>query len=108
MLNHLIHVHLFATSWTVARQAPLSMGFSRQEHWSRLPSPPPRDLPGPGTEPMCLASPALAGRLFSTAPPGKPQISYNIPLRQNLTPFTSVKAQRGEEAGVGTPEACRV
>ena len=50
MLNHLIHVHLFATSWTVAHQAPLSMGFSRQEHWSRLPSPPPRDLPNPGIE----------------------------------------------------------
>ena len=44
--------------WTVARQAPLSMGFSRQEYWSGLPCPPPRDLPDPGIEP---ASPALAG-----------------------------------------------
>ena len=44
------------TPWTVARQAPLSMGFSRQEYWSRLPFPPPRDLPDPGTEP---GSPAL-------------------------------------------------
>ena len=44
-------VRLFVTPWTVARQAPLSMGFSRQEHWSGLPCPPPGDLPDPGIEP---------------------------------------------------------
>ena len=49
-------VQLFATSWTVARQAPMSMKFSRQEYWSRLPFPPPHYLPDPGIEP---ASPAL-------------------------------------------------
>ena len=49
---------------TVARQAPLSMGFSRQEHWSGLPCPPPGGLPDPGMEPTSLVSPALAGRLF--------------------------------------------
>ena len=49
-------VQLFVTPWTVARQAPLSMGFSRQEHWSRLPFLPPGDLPDPGIEPV---SPAL-------------------------------------------------
>ena len=62
-------VWLFVTPWTVACQAPRSMGFSRQEYWGGLPLPPPGDLPDPGTEPM---SPALAGRLFTTEPAGKP------------------------------------
>ena len=53
----------------VARQAPLSMGFSRQEHWSGLPFPPPGDLADPGTKP---ASPALAGGFFTAEPLGKP------------------------------------
>ena len=52
-------------------QAPLSMQFPRQEHWNGLPFPPPRDRPDLGIEPTSLASPALAGRLFTTAPPGK-------------------------------------
>ena len=56
------HVQLFAILWTVAHQAPLSMGFSRQEYWSGLPCPPPRDIPNPGIEPTSLMSPALAGR----------------------------------------------
>ena len=47
------------TPWTVARQAPLSMGFSRQEYWSGLPFPPPGDLPYPGIEPESPMSPAL-------------------------------------------------
>ena len=54
-------VRLCVTPWTVARQAPLSMGFSRQEHWSGLPCPPPGDLPNPGTEPASLETSALAG-----------------------------------------------
>ena len=67
----LSHIHLFATPWTVARQAPLSMGFSREEYWSGLPCPPPGDLPDPGIKSMSLMSPALAGRFFTTEPPGK-------------------------------------
>ena len=59
MFSHFSHVWLFAASWTVAHQAPLSIGFSRQEYWSGLPRPPPRDLPDPGIEPTSLASPAL-------------------------------------------------
>jgi len=55
-------------SWTVARQAPLSMGSPRQEYWSGLPFPSPGDLPDPGIEPTL---PALAGRLFTAEPPGK-------------------------------------
>ena len=54
------------TPWTVACQAPLSVGFSSQEYWSGLPFPPPADLPEPGIEPMSLASPALAGVFFSS------------------------------------------
>ena len=57
-----------ATPWTVARQAPLSMGFPRQEYWSALPFPFPGDLPNPGIEPM---SPALQVDSFTTEPPGK-------------------------------------
>ena len=65
----LSRVPVFVTPWTVAHQAPLSMRFSRQEYWSGLPFPSPGDLPDPRIEPM---SPALAGRFFTTAPPGKP------------------------------------
>ena len=59
----------FVTPWTVARQAPLSIGFSRQECWTGLPFPSPGDLPNPGIEPT---SPALEGGLFTAEPPGKP------------------------------------
>ena len=62
----------FATPWTVAHQAPLSMGFPRQEHWSGLSFRPPGDRPDPGTEPN---SPELAGGFFTTEPPGKPLTS---------------------------------
>ena len=68
----LSRVQLFATLWTLACQSPLSMEFSRQEYWSGLPFPPPGDLPDPGTEPMSLVSPALAGGFFTTVSPGKP------------------------------------
>ena len=60
------HVQFFVTLWTVAHQAPLSMGFSRQEYWSGLSHPPPGDLPDPGIKPVSLMSPALAGRFFTT------------------------------------------
>ena len=67
MVSHLSRVQLFATPWTVASQAPLSMGFSRQESWSGLPCLPPGDLPDPGTEPASLTSPALAGGFSTTS-----------------------------------------
>ena len=57
---------------TVALQALLSMGFSRQEYWSGLSFPPPGDLPNPGIKPASLMSPALAGRFLPLTPPGKP------------------------------------
>ena len=62
VLSHFSHVQLCVTPWTVARQAPLSMGISRQEYWSGQPCPPPGDLPDPGIEPLSLRSPALVGK----------------------------------------------
>ena len=66
VLSCFSHVQLCATLWTVALQAPSSMGFSRQEHWSGLLCPPPGDLPDPGIEPESLTSPALAGGFFTS------------------------------------------
>ena len=59
-------VWLFVIPWTIVCQTPLSMGFSRQEYWSRLPFPPPGDLINPGIKPMSLVSPALADGFFTT------------------------------------------
>ena len=70
MLSCFSHVQLFATLWTIPRQAPLSMGFSRQESWSGLSCPPPGDLPDTGINPHFL-SPALASGSLPLAPPGK-------------------------------------
>ena len=63
--SHFSWVWLFATPWTIAHQAPLSMGCSRQEYWSGLPCLPPGDLPNPGTELPSLVSPALADGFFT-------------------------------------------
>ena len=70
-LIHSVLFSSFATPWTEAHQAPLSMGFSRQEHCSGLPFPPAGDLPNPGIEPT---SPELASQLFTTEPPGRPKL----------------------------------
>ena len=61
------HVTLFVTPWTKGCQAPLSLGFPRQEYWSRLPFPSPRDSPDPGIEPVSLVSPAFAGLFIASA-----------------------------------------
>ena len=66
MRSYFSRVRLFATPWTVARRASLSMGFSRQEYWNGLPCPPPEDLRDPGIGPASLMSLALAGGLFTT------------------------------------------
>ena len=70
MCESLSHVQLFATPWTVACQALLSMRFSRKEYWSGLPFPSLGHLPEPGIEP---GSPALQADAFLSEPPGKPQ-----------------------------------
>ena len=66
MLSRFSCVLLFETPWTEARQAPLSIGFLKQEYWSELPFPSPGDLPDPGIEPTSLKSSALAGGFFTT------------------------------------------
>ena len=68
----LSRVRLCANSWTIAYQAPRSMGFSRQEYWSGLPFPSPGDLHNPGIEPR---SPALQTDALPSEPPGKPKYS---------------------------------
>ena len=72
-----ICVQLCVTPWTVAHQAPLFMGFSRQQYWSKEPCPPPGDLPDPGIKPRYLMSPALADRFFTTSPTweGEPKLT---------------------------------
>ena len=67
MLSRFSRVRLFATLWTVAHQAPLSLGFFRQEYWSGLPCPPPGHLPNLEIEPASLMSPALASGFFTTS-----------------------------------------
>ena len=74
--------------WTVAHQAPLSMGFSRQEYWSGLSCPSPADLPNPGIKP---ASPALAGRFFSTSAPWEAERTTRITLSPGII---TVKKER--------------
>ena len=64
LLSPSVTSNSFVTPWTVPHQAPLSMGFSRQEYWSRFPFPPPGDLPDPGIKPMSPASSALASGFF--------------------------------------------
>ena len=68
-------VRLFATPWTIAHQAPLSMGVSRQEYWSGLPCPPPGDLPNPGIKPR---SPVLQADSLSSEPLGKFTVWINL------------------------------
>ena len=65
-LGHFCRVRLFANLWPVTRQAPLSLGFSRQAYWSGLPCPPPGNLPDLGIKPTSLTSPALEGEFFTT------------------------------------------
>ena len=68
MQSHFSRVQLFGTLWTVAHQVPLSMGFPRQEYWSRMPFPPPGDLPDPGISSTSLLFPALVGRFHERHP----------------------------------------
>ena len=74
MLSHLSRVWLSATLWTVALQAPLSVGFSRQQDWSALPCPPPGDLPDPGIELTSSMSAVSAGEFFTVGPLAKPHL----------------------------------
>ena len=75
-VSHSVMSDTFVTLWTVAHQAPLSIGFSRQECWSGLPFPPPGDLPNPGIEPQF---PALQP---DSEPPGKPIVKAKVCLKE--------------------------
>ena len=89
MLSHFGHIWLFATLWTIARQAPLSLGFSRQEYWSGLPPcPPPGGLPDPGIKPVSLMFPAQAGRLFTT------HTTWEAPLKH--LPWPGIEPKLGQ------------
>ena len=84
MLSPFSTVRCYVTLWTAARPAPLSMGFSRQEHWSGLPCP--GDLPDPGIEPTPLTSPALAVEFFTASTPIFPPLQAS-PCESDLKFF---------------------
>ena len=88
-VKSLSRVWLSAGLWTVAHQAPLSMGFSRQEYWSGLPFPSPGDLPHPGIEPR---SPTLQADALTSAPPGKPCIVSSKSLHLSEILFSHLKS----------------
>ena len=81
-VKSLSRVRLFATPWTVAHQAPLSMGFSRQEYWSGLPFPSPGDLPNPEIKPR---SPHCRQILLPSEPPGKPTVHGEVKSQTRLS-----------------------
>ena len=85
VLSHFSRVQLSMTLWTVARQAPPSMGFPRQEYWNGLSCPPPWYLPDPGIEPMSLTSPALAGGFFTTSTTWQVHGSNDYDIKANFT-----------------------
>ena len=97
MLSCFSPVQLFATLWSVACQAPLSTGFSRQEYWSELPSPSPGHLPYRGIESVSLVSPALAGRFFITSATREAHVCVcflleaSLNLRKSTTPWWKKK-----------------
>ena len=105
MLSCFSHVQIFAALWTEAHQAPLSVGFPRQEYWSGSPCPPPEDLPSPGIEPTCLTSPALAGGFFTTESPGRTLKVYSWMLKIVFT-LCLISASPGEENGNPLPYSC--
>ena len=76
------------TPWTVAHQAPRSMGLSRQDYWSGLPCPSPGDLPDPGIKPASLMSPVLAGRFFTTSATWEACLCLCPLCKLSLTPLS--------------------
>ena len=88
---------MYAAPWTAARQAPLSMGFSRQAHWSGEPSPPPGDRPDPGIEPVSFASPALAGGFFTATATWKPS-TYQVLSLKSRQCFSDGRDDNGHPA----------
>ena len=79
VLSRFSHVQLFASPWTVAHQAPLSMRFSKQEYWSGLPFPPPGDLPDRGIQIASPTSPTMAGNYLPLCHLGSPYCNIAFP-----------------------------
>ena len=108
MLSCFSHVWLFEPPWTVAHQAPLSVGWSGQEYWSGLPFPSPGDLPNPGTEPTSLMSPALAGGFYTTSATwealGVPGGALDAKLRLTLVNTWTVVCQAPLSMGFSRQE----
>ena len=94
MLSCFSSVRLFATLWTAAHQAPLSMEFPRQEYWSGLPCPPRGDLPHPGIEPSSLKSPHWQVGSLPLVPPGKPHLICTLSLKKSLQIKKTKKQQQ--------------
>ena len=93
------------TLWTVACQAPLSMGFSRQEYWSGLPFPPPGHLPDPGVEPTSYVSLALAGGFFTTKSPGESPGGVHCAIYFWLAPSSGQREMNGPFSHQGSLES---
>ena len=84
IVSRFSRVQLFATLWTVARQVPLSMGFSRQDYWRGLPCPPPGDHLNPGIEPTSLASLALVGGFFTTSAAWEAPLGAGVMVKSSI------------------------
>ena len=91
----LSRVRLSATPWTVACQAPLSMGFPKQRYWSRLPCSPPGDLPNPGIKPASPETPALAGGFFTTSTTGQVWHKDHVNVNSCSTAALAWRAAKG-------------
>ena len=96
MLNFFSRVQLFVTLWTVDHQAPLSMGFSRQEYWSEFPCPPSGDLPNPGIRFMSLMSPVLSGRFLTTRATWEAQVDLGLAKMMDLGLESKLKEIKGQ------------
>ena len=103
--SHFSCVQLFATVGTVAPQAALSMGFSRQEYWNGFPCPSPGDLPDPGIEPVVLTHGLLHWQVGSSplGPPGKPtqhRIAYYENISENIGNISYIKCKVKNQGGI--------
>ena len=95
MLNHFSCVQLFVTLWSVARQAPLFLGFSKKEYWSGLPGPPPGDPPDPEIEPTYPAAPASQVDSSLLSHQGSPYICINTHTHIYTHTYVYIYGERG-------------
>ena len=95
----LSHIRLLATPWTAVCQAPLSLGFSRQEYWGGVPFPPPGNLPNPGIEPESLTSTALPGDSLPLMLPGMPYFNSRSTIKMSAHKFWLLPTSGRDLAG---------